>query len=98
VSPLYACTCGKLIVTLAHEAAIHSAKLRVELAQSKSEQREYLKNVELARVLDKRNERRKEKGLGPVELKRPADGENEPRKRLKSADNTQLDSILGSIF
>jgi ESF2/ABP1 family protein len=31
----------------------------VELAQSRSEQRQYLKNVELARVLDKRAERKR---------------------------------------
>lgn len=64
------------------------------------EQRDYLKNVELARVLDKRNEKRKEKGLGPLELKRSAEGskEEEPRKRLKHTDDTQLDSVLGSIF
>lgn len=95
-------TCGNIIATLAHEAAIHTAKLRVELAQSKTEQRDYLKNVELARVLDKRNERRKEKGLGPLEhkpLKRLAESkEEEPRKRKKPADDTQLDSVLGSIF
>lgn len=95
--------CGNIIATLAHEAAIHAAKLRVELAQSKSEQREYLKNVELARVLDKRNQRRKEKGLGPLEpskpLKRPVESkEEEPRKRNKPTDDTQLNSVLGSIF
>ncbi|KAG1780436.1 hypothetical protein EV702DRAFT_1082767 [Suillus placidus] len=87
---------------ISHEAAIHTAKLRVELAQSKTEQRDYLKNVELARVLDKRNEKRKEKGLGPLELKRPlateGSKEEEPRKRLKYTDDTQLDSVLGSIF
>jgi len=96
-------TCGNIIATLAHEAAIHAAKLRVELAQSKSEQREYLKNVELARVLDKRNQKRKEKGLGPLEpskpFKRPAEmKEEEPRKRNRPADDTQLDSVLSSIF
>lgn len=85
---------------IAHEAAIHTAKLRVELAQSKTEQHDYLKNVELARVLDKRNEKRKEKGLGPLELKRPAEvsKEEEPRKRLKHTDDTQLNSVLGNIF
>ncbi|KAG1773801.1 hypothetical protein EDD22DRAFT_856509 [Suillus occidentalis] len=85
---------------IAHEAAVHTAKLRVELAQSKMEQRDYLKNVELARVLDKRNEKRKEKGLGPLELKRPAEGSKEegPRKRPKHTDDTQLNSVLGSIF
>jgi len=36
---------------------MHAARLRLELSQSRSEQREYLKNVELARVLDKREER-----------------------------------------
>lgn len=92
-------TCRKLIATSAHEAAVHTAKLRVELAQSKMEQRDYLKNVELARVLDKRNEKRKEKGLGPLELKRPAESsKEESRKRLKHTDDTQLDSVLGSIF
>ncbi|GBE79352.1 hypothetical protein BKA93DRAFT_812575 [Sparassis latifolia] len=44
---------------IAHEAAVHTAQLRVELSQSRREQREYLKNVELARVLDKRAERKR---------------------------------------
>ncbi|KZT72713.1 hypothetical protein DAEQUDRAFT_644006, partial [Daedalea quercina L-15889] len=44
---------------IAHEAAAHAAQLRVELSQSRKEQREYLKNVELARVLDKRAERKR---------------------------------------
>ncbi|PIL36889.1 hypothetical protein GSI_00579 [Ganoderma sinense ZZ0214-1] len=43
---------------IAHEAAVHAAQLRVELSQSRKEQREYLKNVELARVLDKRSKRK----------------------------------------
>lgn len=47
---------------LAHETAVHAAKLRVELSQSKNEQQQYLKNVELARVLDKRAAKKKEKG------------------------------------
>ncbi|KAI0736123.1 hypothetical protein C8Q72DRAFT_872635 [Fomitopsis betulina] len=47
---------------IAHEAAVHTAQLRVELSQSLREQREYLKNVELARVLDKRAERKRKVG------------------------------------
>lgn len=47
---------------IAHEAAVHRARLRVELEQSKKEQRDYLKNVELARVLDKRAERKRAAG------------------------------------
>jgi ESF2/ABP1 family protein len=93
-------TVTKRIIGIAHEAAVHAAKLRVELAQSKSEQREYLRNVELKRILDKRNEKRKERGQGPIELDRPAD--NEGRKRPKIADNTaepgELEGVLGSVF
>ena len=88
---------------IAHEAAVHTARLRVELSQSKSEQREYLKNVELARVLDKR---RKQKGELPEppkkkERKRLA-GENDDTQRKKrkegKEDERQLDEVLNSIF
>lgn len=58
------------LFTLAHEAAVHTARLRVEISQSRSEQQEYLKNVELARVLDKRAERKRQAGKDPA-LKRP---------------------------
>jgi len=90
-----------LIFRTAHEAAIHSARLRVELSQSKSEQRDYLKNVELARVLDKR---RKAKGSLPEQPKK------ERKRKTEEADDTrgakkerigstgQLDSVLSSIF
>lgn len=49
---------------VAHEAAIHAARLRVELSQSRREQQEYLKNVELARVLDKRAQRKQKAAAG----------------------------------
>jgi ESF2/ABP1 family protein len=49
----------------AHESATRTARLRVELSQSRIEQKEYLKNVELARVLAKRGERRRAKA--PIE-------------------------------
>lgn len=49
-----------LSILIAHEAAIHTARLRVELEQSRKEQREYLRQVELARVLDKRAGRKRE--------------------------------------
>ncbi|ORX39633.1 hypothetical protein BD324DRAFT_648271 [Kockovaella imperatae] len=39
---------------VAYEKQAHQARLRNEIARSKSEQSEYLKNVELARVLNKR--------------------------------------------
>ncbi|KAF8759618.1 hypothetical protein RHS01_01713 [Rhizoctonia solani] len=44
---------------VAQEAAAHTARLRVELSQSKTEQRDYLRNVELARVLEKRAQRKR---------------------------------------
>ena len=93
---------------LAHEAAIHAAKLRVELTQSRSEQNEYLKNVELARVLEKRAERKREKGeefvFNPINTerarKRPtpaAEGGDESRKKKKDVDG-QMETVLTSIF
>ncbi|KAF8239498.1 hypothetical protein L208DRAFT_1237102 [Tricholoma matsutake] len=90
---------------VAHEAAIYAAKLRVELSQSRSEQQEYLKNVELARVLDKRAEKKREKGeefqLKPFK-ERPnkrviEEGENSSHKKHKPSD-AQLDTVLSSIF
>lgn len=74
--------------TSAHETAIHSARLRVELSQSRTEQREYLKNVELARVLDKRAERKRvaeekaEKDGLPVPTKTPRPPPQE-KKRVR---------------
>lgn len=94
---------------IAHEAAVHAAKLRVELAQSRTEQQDYLKNVELARVLDKRAERKKEKGeefqtRPDHQRKRPAEEGAESRKKRRSSPPTgrntgeQLSSMLGSVF
>lgn len=97
--------CRSIDFSLAHEAAVHTAKLRVELSQSKSEQQQYLKNVELARVLDKRAAKKKEKGeefeLKPnnqAPKKRPLEGEiSESRKKQKGTSET-IDSVLKSIF
>lgn len=90
-------------LTVAHEAAIHRAKLRVELSQSKAEQQQYLKNVELARVLDKRAAKKKGKGE-EFELK----PNPQPNKRSREADNEESsskkpkiplpDSVLRNIF
>ncbi|KAH0586926.1 Pre-rRNA-processing protein ESF2 [Termitomyces sp. J132] len=92
---------------VAHEAAIHAAKLRVELSYSKQEQQEYLKNVELARVLEKRAEKKREKGeelrfkpLKERPVKRRTDDSEEVsqnRKKHKSSEE-QLDNVLSSIF
>jgi ESF2/ABP1 family protein len=77
---------------------MHTARLRLELSQSRSEQREYLKNVELARVLDKREERSQAVGkeFKRKEVnKRLASGREGASKRPRT---TALESVLGSIF
>ncbi|KAA1466057.1 hypothetical protein DENSPDRAFT_830802 [Dentipellis sp. KUC8613] len=92
---------------VAHEAALHTARLRVELSQSKSEQRDYLKNVELARVLDKRAERKRQAGKEPnlpkpmPERKRPApdeQGRARGPKRRKEKPAEDMSGVLGNIF
>lgn len=88
----------------AHEAAVHRAKLRVELSQSKAEQQQYLKNVELAHVLDKRAARKREKGEGfqlkPNSRKSVHDGGNSHvrKKQRSSLGPDALSGILSSIF
>ena len=105
---LFAWTDVALIAFTAHEAAIHQAKLRAELSQSRKEQREYLKNVELARVLEKRREKKLAEGKEPPQLKRqrsdaPPEARSEKRRKSKAkteeeGDPAQLSSVLSSIF
>ncbi|KAF9526310.1 hypothetical protein CPB83DRAFT_770517 [Crepidotus variabilis] len=94
---------------VAHEAALHKAKLQVELSQSKNEQQQYLKNVELAKVLAKRAAKKKEKGEefelkpNPQQKKRilEVSEENKARKKSKKdppSDNVDLNNVLSSIF
>ncbi|EAU80561.1 hypothetical protein CC1G_09958 [Coprinopsis cinerea okayama7 len=89
---------------VAHEAAVHTAKLRVELSQSRAEQQEYLRNVETARVLEKRAEKKREKGeefeLKPVNVKKRPRGEaaGGEQKKKKAKSDVPLDSVLSSVF
>ncbi|KAJ7895980.1 hypothetical protein B0H14DRAFT_2333515 [Mycena olivaceomarginata] len=97
---------------VAHEAAVHTAKLRVELAQSREEQRDYLKNVELARVLDKRAEKKKEKGEVMQLKERPpkrkrSEGDDDgaaerkvkkPPREDSGAREAQMSNVLSSVF
>ena len=79
----------------------------MELSQSKSEQRDYLKNVELARVLNKRAKRKQqidgENSTG-VGVKRAHPEAVEPRERKRPVrertadDARQLDGVLSRIF
>ncbi len=82
---------------------MHTARMRLELSQSRSEQREYLKNVELARVLDKREERRQAAGKEFKRKdvnKRPASESGSRKSELKRPRTSTgtLESVLGSIF
>ncbi|KAI0771990.1 hypothetical protein BD413DRAFT_547488 [Trametes elegans] len=77
---------------IAHEAAVHQAQLRAELSQSRKEQREYLKNVELARVLDKRAERKRKNG-DSGEGANGAEADSRPQKVLKQ-DNDERPQLL----
>lgn len=47
----------------AHERAAHAARLRMELAQSAHEQRDYLRKVERSRIQREKEERRVQRGL-----------------------------------
>ncbi|OCH86216.1 hypothetical protein OBBRIDRAFT_814691 [Obba rivulosa] len=71
---------------IAHEAAVHQAQLRVELSQSRREQRDYLKNVELARVLDKRAERKRKAAKGGSSQPQSAHEVSEPTPRERKKD------------
>lgn len=77
--------------------------MRVEISQSKAEQRDYLKNVELARVLEKRAEKKREKGetleLRPNKRRAPADAPDTFKKRSRIEENDgKLETVLSSIF
>ncbi|KAG8777828.1 RNA-binding ATPase activator esf2 [Ceratobasidium sp. 428] len=95
---------------VAQEAAAHTARLRVELSQSRAEQRDYLRNVELARVLDKRAKRKQNPESGEqasVQSKQTTDhGFHQSKKPQKpnatpvsNAENVGvLNTVLSSIF
>ncbi|KZV75098.1 hypothetical protein PENSPDRAFT_647376 [Peniophora sp. CONT] len=73
---------------VAHEAAVRDAKLRLELGQSRVEQRDYLANVELARVLDKRAERARAAGKDPATVRKTKTQPEAKRERVTDGDDT----------
>jgi ESF2/ABP1 family protein len=80
---------------------MHAARLRLELSQSRSEQREYLKNVELARVLDKREERSQAAGKH-FRRKEMIEKRREKARTISHsqshAEPVQLENVLGDVF
>ena len=78
---------------------MHTARLRVELSQSRSEQRDYLKNVELARVLEKRKKIKGELPAMPERAwKSRTSMKREKKENHDSAHSRDLNTVLGSIF
>jgi ESF2/ABP1 family protein len=75
---------------------MHTAQLRLELSQSRAEQREYLKNVELARVLDKREER--SQAAGKEFKRKEVNNKRPPSERVKRQRTERLEDVLESVF
>ncbi|GHJ87344.1 hypothetical protein NliqN6_3746 [Naganishia liquefaciens] len=70
---------------VAYERQAHSARLRQELSKSRAEQSEYLKNVELARVLEKRKAKRQAQAGEPdasVQMAKSSASSNDKAQRV----------------
>ncbi|WVQ98566.1 hypothetical protein IAU59_005693 [Kwoniella sp. CBS 9459] len=95
---------------VAYERQAHQARLRNEIARSKTEQGEYLKNVELARVLEKRKAKK-------ASLGNPGDGaaktdsndagdkgsgqaykQRQAVEKSKTLAGKGMDDVLGNVF
>jgi len=84
---------------VAHEAALHTARLRVELAHSRTEQKDYLRQVELARVLEKRKER-KRKAEPEAEKTEPKMTElpSNKKQRRVATTSTGMNNVIHRLF
>ncbi|WVQ70377.1 uncharacterized protein L199_008604 [Kwoniella botswanensis] len=92
---------------IAYERQAHQARLRTEITRSKAEQAEYLKNVELARVLDKRKAKKAQSGKQD-ELQKDGTGGEEGKgssyrqrpviEGSKTLSGKGMDDVLGNIF
>jgi ESF2/ABP1 family protein len=59
---------------IAYERQAHTSRLRAEITRSRAEQSDYLKNVELARVLDKRKAKKEAAGGAATGEAKPSAG------------------------
>ena len=92
-----------LTAQVAHEAARHTARLRLELAQSRAEQHHYLRQVELARVLDKRAARKRNAGRVPSappsrEIRRPRAAARPAAAADTGRSNPHIATVLANVF
>ncbi|TYJ53320.1 hypothetical protein B9479_006035 [Cryptococcus floricola] len=91
---------------MAYEKQAHQARLRAEISRSKTEQGEYLKNVDLARQLEKRNT--KKAAAGESGNAAPSTGDDTKASRgykqrqvvekSKTLEGQGMDGVLGNIF
>lgn len=78
---------GMLTEQIAQERAVHAARLRMELSQSKREQKHYLKQVEIGKSLEKREMKRKR------EAEAVDGGGGGESKRIKPNVHTETDDM-----
>ncbi|WVQ77931.1 hypothetical protein IAT38_000011 [Cryptococcus sp. DSM 104549] len=98
---------------VAYERQAHQSRLRAEIGKAKTEQNEYLKNVELARVLEKRKAKKAAEGAGAanaggasaegsdVTSKKSASREVRQRQAVgksKTLEGQGMDGVLSNIF
>jgi ESF2/ABP1 family protein len=83
MSPLY----------IAHEHAERAARLRMELAQSKREQKHYLKQVEIGRSLEARKEkkRKREEEKGDQDTQHPSNRDLAPKAKIPRKEKDMLE-------
>ncbi|AAW41747.1 hypothetical protein CNBB5250 [Cryptococcus deneoformans B-3501A] len=88
---------------IAYERQAHQARLRTEITRAKTEQNEYLKNVELARTLEKRKAKKAAAG-GPSESAPNQDAHSRSYKQRnvvekpKTLEGQGMDGVLNNIF
>lgn len=81
-------------LTTAYERQAHTSRLRAEITRSRAEQSDYLKNVELARVLNKRKAKKEAAGEAPAPIaasttdsgKMGGEGEEPKRKKYRQRE------------
>lgn len=95
---------------IAYERQAHQSRLRAEIARSKTEQGEYLRNVELARVLDKRKARKDASskpseggnvvsgGLGKFEESKTGYKQRTAVDGKGKMEGNGMESVLGNVF
>ncbi|WVO17032.1 hypothetical protein L204_104719 [Cryptococcus depauperatus] len=88
---------------IAYEKQAHQARLRAEITRAKTEQSEYLKNVELARTIEKRKAK---KAGGDSSLLKVSENTKTLSKGFKqrhaveksNLEGQDMDGVLNSIF